>query len=229
MKSKNSRDSARLPLTDRQLDVLRPSDLKQRRLTNEEMARLKKINEARRQEQAQRFARLRAEQAVLLADLRKAGCNIESIWDLVNTSERYPEAIPILLRHLRLPYSDRTLEGIARSLAVPEVAVSNAWPDLVEAYRKAPMGKGPIAPGETREYELGAKDGLACALAASVTDDRLTDLIALANDRSLGDSRLLLLSALRKRRRKNKQAEQAIAELASDPALGKEIASWGKR
>src|SRR5215469_15844347 len=59
----------------------------------ESEARLKE-----RQEQSRR------EQAVLLGELRNIGFNVESVWDFVNTAEMYPSAIPILLRHLSLPY-----------------------------------------------------------------------------------------------------------------------------
>jgi len=183
--------------------------------------------EAREREREERRARLRAEQEPLLADLRRVGWNVESVWDLVNTSTRYAEAIPILLRHLLFPYSDRTREGIARALAVPEPEVRAAWPFLVEEYRKAPTGWGVIAPGDTKEYRLGAKDGLACALNVAVTDETLPELIALAKDRTQGESRLLLLRALRKS--KNPTAKRAIEDLASDPDLTKEIASWRKR
>ncbi len=229
MTSKSQPNTARAPLTTEELECLTASDLVRAKLTDEEKARLREINKARQQERAERSARLRVEEGPILADLRAIGREVESVWDLVNTSTRYPEAIPILLRHLPLPYSDRTREGIARSLAVFETEVCKAWPRLVEEYRKAPMGWGIIAPGDTKEYRLGAKDGLACALAASVTDERLPELIALAKDRALGESRILLLSALKKRRNKNPLAKQAIAELASDPDLQKEIASWGKR
>ncbi|MFV8486303.1 hypothetical protein [Ralstonia pseudosolanacearum] len=189
---------------------------------------LKKQQE-KEQERVERSARLRVEEEPLLVDLQKVGWSVESVWDLVNTSSPYPEAIPVLLRHLLLSYLDRTREGIARSLAVPEPEVQKAWPLLVEEYRKAPVGWGIKVPGDTKEYRLGAKDGLACALSVAVTDETLPELIALAKDRTQGESRVLLLSALKKRRNKNPLAKQAIEELASDPDLEKEIASWRKR
>lgn len=61
-----------------------------------------------------------------------------------------------------------------------------------------------------------------------MTDETLPELIALAKDRTQGESRVLLLSALKQRRNKNPPAKQAIAELASDPELVREIASWCK-
>ncbi len=177
--------------------------------------------EAQEKVHAARSARLRAEEEALLKDLSAVGWQVDSVWDLVNTSANYAEAIPVLLRHLLLPYSDRTREGIARALAVP--TARTAWPTLVEEYRKAPMGMGPIAPGEAEELRLGAKDGLACALAATATEDVMPELVALAKDPSHGPSRCLFLSALK--RSKSDMARAALKELASDPDLKKEIAS----
>lgn len=178
--------------------------------------------EAQDKELAERSARLRVEQAPLLADLGAVGLKVESVWDLVNTSAHYAEAVPVLLKHLLLPYSDRTREGIARSLAVPEAR--GAWSTLVEEYRKAPSGIGIKGPGETKEGRLGTKDGLACALAATATEKVMDQLVALAKDRTLGISRVLLLSVLKKS--KSATAKEAIKELVSDPDLKKEITSW---
>jgi len=177
---------------------------------------------ARQQEQeqarAERSPLLRAEQEPMLADLRTIGLEVNSVWDLVNTSSNYDEAIPTLLKHLKLPYSDRTREGIARALAVPQAKY--AWPDLVLEYHKAPMG-------EENGIRLGAKDGLAVALATTATDAHMEELAALAKDPKHGDSRLLLLRGLRKS--KSPTTRLALKELAFDPALAKEIASWEKK
>lgn len=64
--------------------------------------------------------RSQAEQELLLADLRRAGYRLESVWDLVNTAESYPEVIPVLLNHLRRPYGDGVKEGIVRALTLRE-------------------------------------------------------------------------------------------------------------
>jgi hypothetical protein len=229
MMSTKKTASARAPLTDNELWYLTADQFLGLKLTDDEKARLREINKEKERERIESSARLRIEEEPILSELRGVGWNVKSVWDLVNTSTRYAEAIPILLKHLLLPYSDRTRDGIARSLAVPEREVQKAWPMLVNEYRKAPMGWGIKGPGDTREYKLGAKDGLACALSVAVTDDTLAELIDIAKDRTQGESRLLLLSALKKRRDKNPLAKQAIDELASDPELAKEIASWRKR
>ena len=74
-----------------------------------------------RERKRQQFRQeLLEEQKPLLEELATAGWRVESVWDLVNTSERYPEAVPVLLRHLGRPYHPRIREGIARALTVPE-------------------------------------------------------------------------------------------------------------
>jgi hypothetical protein len=74
---------------------------------------------------------------------------------------------------------------------------------------------------------MGPKDGLANALATTVTKDTIGELIALAKDPAHGSSRLLLLRGIRRSR--TPQAKQAIEELAPDPQLTKEIASWKRK
>jgi hypothetical protein len=229
MITKNS--MLRATLTTDELERLNVDDFIQLKLTDDEIVRLREINKRRGQERVERAVRIEAEQAPLLDELQATGLNIQSVSDLINMSERYERAIPILLKHLLKPYSDVTKETIARCLAVPEPEVRKAWPLFVEEYRKAPIGWGIKGPGDTREFRLGAKDGLACALRAAVTDETLPEFIELTKDRSQGDSRILLLAVLKKRRKKNPQVAQLIEALASDPDLAKEIASWrlGKR
>lgn len=215
----------RASLTNQELELLGADDLIRLKLSEDEKTRLREINSTRQQERARRTARLKVEEEPLLLDLREVGCRVESVWDLVNTSKKYSDAIPVLLKHLERPYSDRTKEGIARALAVAEPAVRRAWPTLVEQYRNAQAGFGVVTPGDEKKHRLGAKDALACALSTAVTDETLSELIDLIKNRAHGESRLLLLPALRQS--KNVLAKQALKELLDDPELAVEIASWG--
>lgn len=212
-------------MTDSELRKLTVSDLARLKLTLEEVTRLREINSEREAARRTRAARLRIEETPILEDLRKVGIDVESVWELVNRSDPYPKAISVLLKHLPQPYQDRTREGIARALAVPEPEVIKAWPFLLDQYRCAPIGKGIKAPGETEIFDLGAKDGLACTLSAAVTDSTLEQMIALLKDPQHGSSRILLLSSLRYS--KNPLAFQALQELVFVPELAEEILSWG--
>lgn len=204
-------------LTNEELAGLRGYDLVRLKLSDDEKARLRAINQERARQRAERSKYLRVEEEPIVTDLREVGLKVESVWDLVNTADPYPGAIPILLKHLGQKYSDRTKEGIARALAVPDAR--SAWSLLVAEYRRAPQG-------EENGIRLGAKSGLAAALSAAATDEVIEQLASLVKDRSNGDSRLLLLNALRKS--KAAVARKTLEEMADDPALKKEIASWSK-
>lgn len=154
---------------------------------------------------AAREAELRIAEAPLAEALRAVGLQVESAWDLVNTAEPYPEALPILIEHLRRPYPDAVREGIARALGVPDA--SFAWDELVEHYRREKSGR--------------VKDGLAAALSGiAAADERFLDkVIELAEERENGPSRVLLLYVFRKPR---PNAKEVLTRFREDPELRKE-------
>ncbi len=152
-----------------------------------------------------------AEEKPLLEELRELGFTLETVWDLVNTATPYPEAIPVLLKHLQMPYQDRIREGIARALAVPDA--KEGWDTLIAEYRKI-----------SDPNEHGAKDGLAVAISAVSDDTLIDDLLRIIKDRSHGKSRILLLGGVKKS--KLPEAKHALKELENDPDLEKEIKSW---
>lgn len=172
------------------------------------------VERHRPQEEARqsREAELRRAEAPLVRALAAVGLEVTSVWDLVNRSTRvYPEAVPVLLDHLSQPYPDAIRGGIARALTVSDARPH--WDTLTRLYRE----------------ELGkhAKEGLAVAISAIVTDDVIADVIALVRDRRHGESRVLLLDALG--RSKDPRAQQALMELGADPELQKQIQVIFKR
>lgn len=156
-------------------------------------------------ERARKESEWRKAEAPLVDELREAGIEVDSAWDLVDTATPYPDALPILLRHLERPYPDRVREGIARALAVSDARPG--WATLVRLYRDEQPG-------------TDAKDGLAAALAAAADDQVIDDLIGLTEDPAHGDSRLLLLRGLARSR--SSQGRAALEQLGADPALGEE-------
>ncbi len=66
----------------------------------------------------QRESEYRLAEAPVIEDLRQAGIAVQSVWDLVNDSRAYTNALPILLAHLPQLYPSVVREGIARALAV---------------------------------------------------------------------------------------------------------------
>jgi hypothetical protein len=164
---------------------------------------------AREQQERERQAQVtvwREAERALVRELRQAGYDVETAWDLVNTAEPYPDALPILVEHLSRPYPDRVREGIGRALAVRQDA-RFAWPALVSLYREEPAG-------------TDAKDGLAVALAAISDRSTLPDLIELVEDRRHGASRVLLIRGLTRSRLP--AARAAVERLRDDPEVGEE-------
>jgi len=147
---------------------------------------------------------MRTEEAPLVCELQAAGYDVESVWDFVNTSRSYPDAIPILMSHLSRPYSSPLREGIARALGTP--AAMGSWDVLIARYRS--------------ERDLRVKDGLAAAIAAIADDSVLDSLVGLVTDAVNGPSRLFLLRPLAKSR--TPEAREALVALSSDPFFEKE-------
>jgi hypothetical protein len=77
-------------------------------------------NEERETQRRAVEAELGAEERPILAELAKAGVRVASVWELVNAKSSYAAAIPVLTKHLRLPYHPKIREGIARALTVKE-------------------------------------------------------------------------------------------------------------
>lgn len=158
------------------------------------------------EERRKREAEYRLAEAPLVDELRAAGFQVQSVWDLVNTPASYPKAVPILLAHLPRPYPPAVREGIARALAVRETKAPG-WNVLTRLYIDEP--------------EARVRGGLAAAIAATADDEVIGDVIALARDTRHGTSRVLLLTALE--RSADPRARAALMDLSTDPELTKEI------
>lgn len=180
-------------------------------VTAELMAKLQADPEYQRKTQAaeaerqERVQELRLAEQPIVADPRAAGVEVGSVWDLVNTSDPYPDALPILLNHLqRGGYPDRVMESLGRALAVKPAAP--AWETFRDLYLKA-QGRG-------------EEEGLAVALAASATPDHLDALIGLLDETSRGGSRIHFLRPIK--RVGGDRGLEVLKSLQDDPLYGKE-------
>jgi len=166
-----------------------------------------RINQ-RSEELAKRKAEWAAAEVSLVDALRSTGLDVRSVWDLVNTAEPYPEAIPVLFRHLHKPYPERIVEGIVRALAVPESRPR--WDELRDFYESAPSR----ATG-------GLRWAAGCALGAAADDGVIGEVLRIAGDQGYGFDRAPLLPALA--RSSDARAKMLLHELRDDPVLGKEV------
>lgn len=102
---------------------------------------LKKSNKSKEEIAEMQLARqkhveeLDEEVKFLLQDIRNNGLAIDHLWDLVNTSQAYPEAIEPLRKHLSRNYHIRNKEGIIRALGVKEAGMKEIYA-LLEQYGK---------------------------------------------------------------------------------------------
>ena len=117
----------------------------------------------------------------IVADLWDVGCEVGSVWDLVNTREAYAQALPILMAHLRRGgYPDRVMESLGRALAVRPANLY--FDELVQAFKDA--------------SGLGEREGLAVAIAGAAQQKDFDKLRGLVEDQALGNLRIVFLRPL---------------------------------
>lgn len=141
-----------------------------------------------------------------LYELKEAGVEIESPWDFVNSKEPYPQAIPILIKHLAEEYNLRSKEGIVRALATKE-AKGIACRPLLDEYKKI---------AQDPNYNFHYKWVFGLAIYNTITKEFIDDVIEVVLDERNGDSRDFFVRALT--RVKDERCKQAFIKLLSDPS-----------
>jgi hypothetical protein len=124
--------------------------------------------ETERREAARRAA-LDLEEQPILEDLRTVGVHLDTLWSQTTRERITLAALPVLLAHLRRPYSNITLDGMASALST-RVALA-IWGDLVELYRESDRLKN--------------TQGLAATLSEIATRRQLSDVLTLLRDKDL--------------------------------------------
>lgn len=127
----------------------------------------------------------RRDAAPVVADLRAAGFEVDSIADLHNRRLDYREAIPVLLSWLSRVENRAVKEDVVRSLTV-EWARPQAAPLLVEEFRRV----------DDSEEEVGLRWAIGNALAEVADDEVFEDVADLASDARWGRSREMVTVAL---------------------------------
>jgi len=149
-------------------------------------------------------------QAQLLFDLREVGVEIESVWDLLKTRSRYPQAYPILVDHLCRAYDRRTLEGIVRALTRPDAQC--AWDILLRLFL-----------ADDDRTTLGLKWAIANAMSIiMLTAPQVEQVLQIVRDPRHGQTRGVLVSQLFRLLRPD--LEQILEELKADPELAPDVA-----
>jgi len=124
-----------------------------------------------------------SDEAGLVRELYQAGFKVNSVWDFVNSSNDYIHAVPILIKHLGIKHHPKIIAGIARSLALPELAENDQlWFTLIDLYKYTL----PDYEIESPEYR-GLQEAIAIALETLATEQRLHSLEAIIRDNANGD------------------------------------------
>ena len=145
--------------------------------------------------------------------LATIGIEAESIYDLVNTRENYPEAVPILLEWLSKAQHDRIKEGVARALT----------------FKKAGAEAAHTLIGEFEQYDAitlsmeATKWAIGNAISEVADETMAEDLCRLLVDKKHGTARQMLAIALGRNARKNpatrERALEVLLGLLGDPVV----------
>ncbi|GAB3603377.1 hypothetical protein [Microbacterium aureliae] len=141
----------------------------------------------------------------IIEDLRAIGVDTNGVHHLHGKADQHPGMRDILFEHLGRDYSEYIRSRMAAALGGKKASDAE-FARLVAASR-----------AETSDR---VRQQFAAAIDQSA-GGRIDEVIELIGDPSLGRSRVLLISALRRSRRP--EAKQALESLRSDPILEAEI------
>ncbi|PKQ30572.1 MAG: hypothetical protein CVT62_13250 [Actinobacteria bacterium HGW-Actinobacteria-2] len=148
----------------------------------------------------------------LTMDLRAAGLDVDSVWDLgKHRVWPYPQALPVLMNHLeRGGYPEITTDIIGQALAIKDAVAY--WDRLRELYLTAP------SPAQA--------NAAAIAMSGCATSAQLAHLIEFLDLEERGQSRILFLRPINRLGREHGRA--IIEGLRSHPVLGAEATAISK-
>ena len=163
-------------------------------------------------ERLERERQLDEAERPIVAELGEVGVQVTSVWDLVNTSDPYPAALPVLMDHLeRGGYPELVMQGLGRALGVRPAVVF--WDRLKMCWLHA---RGP-----------GEEDGAAVALAACATKKQFEDLVEFLSVAERGDCRIHFVRSIA--RVGGERGYEVLASVADDPVLGQAATARLKR
>jgi len=150
-------------------------------LANDKQHQAKKAENERKTDELKNICE--RDEKDLVRDINNNGFSIKSVWDFVNSQNDYFDAIPVLINHLKIEHHPKILAGIARSLAVPQLADNDElWLILVGHYRSISSDKQ-IEKPENR----GAQEAIAVAIEALANSSRVDELEKLIKFQPDGD------------------------------------------
>ena len=150
----------------------------------------------------------------VVSALKADGIAVRSVWDLVNSSQRYRNAIPTLLRLLPEVENRKVKEAIVRALGVPEAR--GVAPRILIAEMKASRG----------DPFLGWAIGNTLSVLVTPKDDLFEDLADVLRDEELGFARQMLTDSLVKTK-DPRVAEILVGVLPQEGMTGHALSALG--
>lgn len=145
------------------------------------------------------------EQKKIIKELKDIGIEVEDIYDLVNTKNPYPGAIPVLIRYLKKGIEDPKLkQGILRALAVPE-AKGKIGSLLIEEFYKIP------ADNMLLRWVIGN------TMEVVITNEDIDEVAKIVSDKKNGMSRQMFVLALGKIT--SKKSEDVLIQVLDDEEI----------
>lgn len=147
----------------------------------------------------------------LVRRLRNIGIDIDDVWDLVDSDEPYPGAVPFLLEalHGSEPADVHFREGLVRALSIKQARPSAA-PALIDEMRR-----------QQKHDDIYVLWAFGNALSIVADDDVYDDIVELARDRSFGRAREMLMEALA--RMGNPAATGVLLEFVDDDEVDGQV------
>lgn len=136
--------------------------------------------------------------------LQQVGLNVSSVYDLVNSKESYPQAIPVLLDFLPKVKDLRVKEGIVRALTVKKARGTGAAEMLITEFSKI----------DDSPNSLPLKWAIGNALSVIADDEVFEKIVDLVYNKKHGKAREMLVSSLANM--KDSRAVDVLIELLQD-------------
>ena len=165
------------------------------------------MRKAKEAAQAKMVEKRAQEMRPLLDDLAAVGVAVDRPSRLLEIPDPGERIYPVLLDHLTRPYNPWLLEWIGRAFG-RKSARPIVWDTLVKLIK-------------SHSLEKSAAEGVMVAISEMAQPRDLATLIDLLSDRSIGASRIFLVSNLM--RSKKPEARDALLRNQDDPDLAKEI------
>lgn len=143
----------------------------------------------------------------LVEALREIGMDVDNVYDLVDTSARYEQGVPVLMEWLPKATGLNEQEGIARALTVPWA--SEAVPVLIASFEDAHAKGGELS------WVYGNAIGVAWK------PEHLDGILEIVEDRRFGTARAMIIYGLAKR--KNARVADVIVDLLDDKSVRKQV------